>query len=56
MSGNVWEWTNTRYDRTTLVIHGGSWDSDSEYMSTGYRSDNRSDRNYNLGFRLVQDI
>lgn len=59
MSGNVWEWTYSRYDKDkpARVLRGGSW-------GIGHRHARCADRfwsdpdyfNYNLGFRVVWSL
>ena len=57
MSGNVWEWTDSRYDsdKDARVLRGGSWISNlPENLRVAYRySDHPESRNNNFGFRCV---
>jgi formylglycine-generating enzyme len=54
MSGNVWEWTSTDYDKTKKVLCGGSWsDGAYEAMVTSRYNDFPNVRNQNIGFRCV---
>jgi formylglycine-generating enzyme len=55
MSGNVWEWTMSPYDRMTRVIRGGGfWSDDDEFCAcTARGSSNPSARVDDIGFRLV---
>jgi formylglycine-generating enzyme required for sulfatase activity len=56
LSGNVWEWTNSWYEKGQVhrVLRGGSWGSNSELVRCtnryGYVPHNY---NYKFGFRLV---
>ena len=56
MAGNVWEWTDSRYDNSTdnRVLRGSSWGSDLQVARAAYRGYNRPvNLNGNSGFRLV---
>ncbi|MFT5196721.1 MAG: sulfatase activating formylglycine-generating enzyme, partial [Candidatus Promineifilaceae bacterium] len=64
MSGNVWEWCLTDYDKKTndvdatakyRVLRGGSWGSNNgEDFAVSFRNRNETDdRNFNLGFRVA---
>jgi formylglycine-generating enzyme required for sulfatase activity len=56
MQGNVGEWTSSRYGLMS-GIRGGSWDSDAQYLRSGYRSFVIPGyRTNNNGFRLVRTI
>ena len=53
MSGNVWEWTSSKYDDNARVSRGGCWDNDNPSnvrAAIRYR-DAPSSRDINLGFR-----
>jgi formylglycine-generating enzyme required for sulfatase activity len=54
MSGNVWEWTASDYDKSSKVPRGGSWVTHGEYVRAAYRlADQPGNRNDYLGFRCV---
>jgi hypothetical protein len=59
MSGNVWEWTNSWWDREekSRVLRGGSWSRDLRLARVGGRDNNHpSSRSNSFGFRLVAPI
>jgi formylglycine-generating enzyme required for sulfatase activity len=66
--GNVWEWTCSEYAAYSegkqtqcnqsvtglRVLRGGSWFDDAYLVRSAYRTNyGATDRNYNLGFRLI---
>jgi formylglycine-generating enzyme required for sulfatase activity len=54
MSGNVWEWTNSKYDTQNYVCRGGGWNRNQSRCRIAARSgDNPSEKFDNVGFRLV---
>jgi formylglycine-generating enzyme required for sulfatase activity len=54
LAGNVWEWTNDRYDEGTKVLRGGSWFYVPEYLRVSVRGRNEpSFRNVVIGFRCA---
>ncbi len=65
MSGNVWEWCVTKYDKPddpkpeegseTRVLRGGSWDYHVVVAAASWRHwyHPPHDRNYGIGFRVV---
>ena len=54
MSGNVWEWTASDYDKSRKVLRGGSWASNEEGVRAADRDDNDLVlRDVNFGFRCV---
>lgn len=56
MSGNVWEWTASRYDDDNRVVRGGSWIYEHPgALRAAERGRNRpSDRNNHLGARCAR--
>ncbi len=56
MAGNVWEWTNSWYDKpgSSRVIRGGSWYNSAEFCRSASRPWFTPDYRFNnVGFRLV---
>ena len=55
MSGNVWEWTNSWYDKSQSyrVLRGGSWRSDAERGRVVIRGENPVNRDNDYGFRVL---
>ena len=59
MVGNVWEWTNSWYDKSkdSKVLRGGSWGSDRNGARCASRGKDRPDgRDDGLGFRCVRTL
>ncbi len=59
MAGNVWEWTNSFYDKAkdTYVLRGGSWGDGSGFCRCTTRFDNYPYlRYYYIGFRCVSSV
>ncbi|MEK7748067.1 MAG: SUMF1/EgtB/PvdO family nonheme iron enzyme, partial [Nitrospirota bacterium] len=59
MAGNVWEWTDSGYnkDQDTRVLRGGALDSNQSYARCAFRFfDNPNLRYYNIGFRCVRTL
>jgi len=57
VSGNVWEWTETQYDKDTRVIRGGSWDLNQDYARCAYRHGSSPViRLHHLGFRVAESV
>ena len=54
MSGNVWEWTASDYDKSSKVLRGGSWYIFGESVRAAYRFNVFLDlRNVDIGFRCL---
>jgi formylglycine-generating enzyme required for sulfatase activity/Cdc6-like AAA superfamily ATPase len=57
MAGNVWEWTQSFYDKDRIVLRGGSWDIDRGYARCADRIwDSPSNRYDFVGFRCVRTL
>ena len=59
MSGNVWERTNSWYDKDedSRVVRGGSWINFNRHARCAYRYyDDPDFRNYFIGFRVVVSL
>jgi formylglycine-generating enzyme required for sulfatase activity len=59
MAGNVWEWTDSWYDKDKdiRVLRGGSWYLYLDYCRTSYRSRNNPEYpNFYVGFCCCQDL
>ena len=59
MSGNVWEWTDSWYDKSKRgkVLRGGSWDNDCDRCRCAYRNiDFPNSRDFSVGFRCARTI
>lgn len=56
MSGNVWEWTSSRYDSSKYVLRGGSWADDPGKLRASFRDRVLpSGLDVNRGFRCAWD-
>ncbi|MEO6421630.1 MAG: formylglycine-generating enzyme family protein [Candidatus Nitrotoga sp.] len=59
MYGNVWQWTDgcREGDCAKLVLKGGSFDYEPEYLNTSYREGiEATERINNLGFRVARTL
>lgn len=59
VAGNVWEWTNSWYDKDKewRVLRGGSWDLNLDLARVGSRSGNLPlGRSLDVGFRVVSPV
>lgn len=57
MAGNVWEWTDSDYDKNNKVLRGGSWIVDQTGARCAYRyGSNPNDRNDVVGFRCSRTV
>ena len=59
LSGNVWEWTSSRYDKDkdTFVLRGGSWDCISYFCRCAYRHlFGPCIRFFSMGFRCARTL
>ncbi len=59
MAGNVWEWTESWYDKDkdSKVLRSGSWFFDSVYCRCASRSgDNPDGSDYDVGFRCARTL
>ena len=55
MAGNVWEWTDSWFDKTDLVLRGGSWLNDAGFLRSSKRFwDAPTDRSDYVGFRCAR--
>ena len=53
MSGNIWEWTDTRIGSTNRVLRGGNLEYNASYMSSVFQTyTNMDSRNQYIGFRI----
>ncbi|MCU0485999.1 MAG: bifunctional serine/threonine-protein kinase/formylglycine-generating enzyme family protein [Anaerolineales bacterium] len=56
MSGNVWEWTASKYDANRYVLRGGSWYDVPNFLRVADRLDvDPTGRDYGIGFRCARD-
>ncbi len=56
MSGNVLDWTNTRWSDLSSVVRGGSWCYYDFYCEVDFSyALNKSHKDYILGFRISKD-
>lgn len=56
LAGNVWEWTFTEQDETSVLVAGGSWTSHAGLVGTDVTAANpRDDANAFTGFRVIFD-
>jgi formylglycine-generating enzyme required for sulfatase activity/tRNA A-37 threonylcarbamoyl transferase component Bud32 len=54
MSGNVWEWTSSDYDKNSKVLRGGGWISPAEHVRAATRYPGQLGSRYtSVGFRCV---
>jgi len=57
MAGNVWERTRSAYDKGTMVLRGGAWNSNAWVLRVSNRSrDGRAERFDFIGFRCVREL
>jgi formylglycine-generating enzyme required for sulfatase activity len=56
MAGNVWEWTDSDYDKETKVVRGGAFDSVAGDLRGAIRNGYYPDNSFSsIGFRLVRE-
>ena len=57
MHGNVWEWCEDKYDASSRVLRGGSWDLSPIGLRSASRVDFRPDyRSSSFGFRVARTL
>jgi serine/threonine-protein kinase len=57
MSGNVWEWTASKYDKSSKALRGGSWHVEEKMLGITNRNYLSPDRKYDyIGFRCVGSL
>ncbi len=57
LSGNVFEWTASKYENSQYVLRGGGWWLDKDCVCSAYRLwDNPDLTNYNNGFRCALSV
>jgi formylglycine-generating enzyme required for sulfatase activity len=59
MAGNVWEWTDSRYDmdKARKMLRGGSWDDDRDNARCASRVRINPNLRFNyVGFRCARAV
>ncbi|RIJ90899.1 MAG: hypothetical protein DCC43_14540 [Candidatus Brocadia sp.] len=58
MAANVWEWTDSWYEKDKArVLRGGSWDDGGYFCRCAFRDRNVPDyRDYDVGFRCARTL
>ncbi|HCJ67195.1 MAG TPA: hypothetical protein DHV62_07720 [Elusimicrobia bacterium] len=57
LSGNVWEWTSSKFDKKYRIIRGGSFLQPPELSRTSFRDFYEADKfREDIGFRCVKDV